>query len=130
MNAPPIRPVATTDEELYQIAGDQDHGFAADMNLTKTAEARVRVYYKNLVMDGELYDYGASKKLQLCCPRCTHTITIDTARKDIRYDARTGRLDVERFVCPWELEDRRMHHGIGLCKLALIIENNVARDAG
>lgn len=65
---------------------------------------------------------------------------IPSSRKRIEFDPRRrvevgGELNVEAFECPWELGasqaggDRRMEFGLGLCKLTLVIDNSVARDA-
>jgi len=88
---------------------------------------------------------GAPMEIHWMCPKCLggghgYMSRISADRKRIEYDPRTqledgGRLNVEAFECPWELGDaqaggdRRMEFGLGLCKLRLVIDNSIAKDA-
>lgn len=107
---------------------------------------RVRVSYRGLSIYCEVYLHpDGSAEIHWMCPRCHgggvgHMSRIPSSRKKIDYDPRRmtevgGCLNVEAFTCPWELGDaqaggnRRMEFGLGLCKLSLVIDNSIARDA-
>lgn len=81
-----------------------------------------------------------SREVHWMCPRCHgggvgHMSRIHSSRKQIDYDpsrrvAVGGELNVEPFMCTWELgEDRRMEFGLGLCRLVMVIDNSIAKDA-
>lgn len=124
------------------VAGD-DPGLTQKLgifDLSRNAH-RVRVSYKGQHIYCEVYRHAdGSSEIHWMCPRCHgggkgHMSRIPSTRKQIDFDPRRmtevgGCLNVEAFMCPWELgEDRRMEFGLGLCKLALVIDNSVARDA-
>jgi hypothetical protein len=93
---------------------------------------------------------GEAPHAILFCPRCHHASTIKGTEKDIeflpheplRIAARVppelahlnkGVFSVEPFQCSWEIDTKQAAtHDIGarnLCRLKLVIERNVARDA-
>lgn len=124
------------------VAGD-DPGLTQKLglfDLSRNAH-RVRVDYKGQAIYCEVYRHpDGSMEVHWMCPRCHgggkgHMSRVPSARKQIDFDPKKrvdvgGCLNVEAFMCPWELgEDRRMEFGLGLCKLALVIDNSVARDA-
>jgi ribosomal protein S27AE len=131
-------------EELEHIAGD-DPSITEKLGLFDLTRSgyRVRVRYRDTFVWCELYlGVDGVWTLHWKCPRCgrnpvhaEHMSTIDGHKKRIEYDPKSliedgGRLNVEAFTCSWELgEDRRMEFGLGLCKLALVIDNSVAREA-
>ena len=125
-------PYDPSKEEIYQIAGDPDHGLSSDMNLTNSAFAKPQIRYKgkagDFVLSCELYKIGDELSLHLICPRCRHALMIKSSSKQMEYDKERG-LSVEPFQCTWELpEDQRVQFGIGLCKWTAVIENDRARD--
>lgn len=101
---------------------------------------------------------GEPMKIHLLCPRCHKHLTIPGYRKAILFEpgernpqrstivasgrpelvsmADLGRLSVEQFECTWEIGDvkhvssgiRGVHTGASLCRLRLVIDNNVARE--
>lgn len=112
-----------------------------DIAMSQSALGKPRVRYKDTVVFVEIYQHpGEPMQVHWMCPRCgplnkSRMSTIRGDRKRIEYDPRRnvedgGRLDVETFVCPWELESdgRRMEFGLGLCGLRLTIDNNIARE--
>ena len=124
------------------VAGD-DPGITQKLglfDLSRNAH-RVRVDYKGQAIYCEVYRHpDGSSEIHWMCPRCHgggngHMSRIPSSRKQIELDPNRmksvgGCLNVEAFMCPWELgEDRRMEFGLGMCKLALVIDNSVARDA-
>ena len=120
-------------EELYHISGDMDHGLAVDLDLTKTALGKPMVRYKDRIMQAEVYPSPDKKGLMvhIHCPRCTHVNVIRTERKHIEYDPETNDLSIEPYECTWELGDRdneRIAFGIGLCRLRIAIDHNIAKD--
>lgn len=130
-------------EELEHVAGDDPDKSSgvSRFDLTQGALGRVRVRYRDTAIFCEVYHHpGEPMQIHWMCPRCHgggkgHMSRITADRKRIEYDPKAqrddgGRLNVEAFTCPWELgEDRRQDFGIGLCKLQLVIDNSVARDA-
>lgn len=128
--------VAGDDPNLSQKVGIFD--------LTRNAY-RVRVDYKGTNVYCEVYLHpDGSKEVHWLCPRCLcggerRMSRISSSRKQIDFDPRRrtdvgGELNVEAFMCPWELGamqaggDRRQEFGLGLCKLVLAIDNSVARE--
>lgn len=124
------------------VAGD-DPGLTQKLglfDLTRNAH-RVAVTYRGQRIYCEVYRHpDGSSEVHWMCPRCHgggkgHMSRIPSSRKQIDFDPQKlthvgGCLNVEAFVCPWELgEDRRMEFGLGICRLALVIDNSVARDA-
>lgn len=130
-------------EELEHVAGDDPDRSSGvgRFDLTQGALGRVRVRYRDTAIFCEVYQHaGEPMQVHWMCPRCHgggkgYMSRITGDRKRIEYDPKAqledgGRLNVEAFTCPWELgEDRRMEFGLGLCKLQLVIDNSVARDA-
>lgn len=134
------------DREEEYIAGD-DPALTQKLglfDLSRNAH-RVRVDYKGQAIYCEVYRHpDGSSEVHWMCPRCQggghgHMSRIPSSRKQIDFDPTRmkevgGCLNVEAFMCPWENSgqaggDRRMEFGLGLCKLALVIDNSVARDA-
>lgn len=109
-------------------------------DLTRNAY-RVRVPYRDQAVYCEVYLHtDGSREIHWLCPRCQgggngYMSRIHSSRKQIDFSASEmpeagGRLNVERFSCPWEAgENRRMEFGLGTCRLELVIDNSVARDA-
>jgi len=131
-------------EELEHVAGDvpddDGHGRLGLFDLTKNAY-RVRVRYKDQVVYCEVYALpGSPIQVHWMCPRCgplnkKRMSTIWGNQKQIDFDPRSqledgGRLNVEQFKCPWELESegRRMEFNLGMCGLVLAIDNSRARE--
>ena len=124
------------------VAGD-DPSLSSKVGIFDLARNghRVRVRYKDQHVYCEVYRAAdGSQEVHWMCPRCHggargYMSRIPSSRKQIDFDpARLtevgGELNVEAFVCPGELgEDRRQDFGIGLCKLELVIDNSVARNA-
>jgi hypothetical protein len=135
-------------EELEHIAGDDPALYtegplsrAGDISLSRNALGKPRVRYKDMMIFAEVYHHpGEPMQVHWMCPKCgplnkKRMSTIRGDRKKIEYDPRQntedgGRLSVETFQCPWELESegRRMEFGLGLCGLRLTIEDNIARE--
>jgi hypothetical protein len=123
------------------VAGD-DPSLSSKVGIFDLARNghRVRVRYKDQHVYCEVYRAAdGSQEVHWMCPRCHggargYMSRIPSSRKQIDFDpARMtqvgGELNVEAFVCPWELgEDRRQDFGIGLCKLALAIDRSVAKE--
>lgn len=135
-------------EALEHVAGDDPETSSrlGRFDLTQGALGRVRVRYRDTVVFCEVYQHaGEPLQVHWMCPRCRgggqgHMSRITSDRKKIEYDPKAqlddgGQLNVEAFECPWELGDsqaggdRRMEFGMGMCKLRLVIDNSVARDA-
>lgn len=130
-------------EHLEHAAGDvpdEGHGQLGLFDLTRNAY-RVRVRYKDTVIFCEVFQLvGEPLQIHWMCPRCgplneKRMSTIRGDRKTIDFDPRSqledgGRLSVEQFKCPWELEsaNRRMEFGLGLCGLELAIDNSRAHE--
>ena len=129
--------------EEEHVAGD-DPGLSKKLgifDMTRNAY-RVKVPFKGQNVYCEVYLHpDGSSEIHWMCPRCHgggkgHMSRIPSSRKQIDFDPHSmtavgGRLNVpDAFICPWELgEDRRMDFGMGTCKLALVIDNSVAREA-
>ena len=62
------------------------------------------------------------------CPRCRHSIIIDGRKKRVDFDPQRG-LFTEPFGCPWELSDDRKEFGLSLCRLRVVYDGHVVRDA-
>ena len=112
-----------------------------DLDMSRNALGKARVRYRDMMIFVEVYQHpGEPIQIHWMCPRCgllnaKRMSSIRGDRKRIDFDARRnvedgGRLDVETFVCPWELESdgRRMEFGLGMCGLRLVIDNNIARE--
>ena len=131
-------------EELEHLAGDPPDGPGGVgrvglFDLTKNAY-RVRVRYADKVVECEVFvPKDAPITVHWLCPNCgpSNSGTMSTIRGDqkhIEFDPHAqvedgGRLNVEAFECPWELENkgRRMDFGLSLCRLRLVIDNSRAR---
>ena len=119
-------------EELYHVAGDADHGIASDVSLSNSAWAKPQIRYSGrygeFVLGCELYNLNGEMALHLICPKCRHSLWIKSSKKQMDFDKNKG-LSVEPFMCTWELEERRIEFGIGLCNWKAVINENRARDA-
>lgn len=131
-------------EVLEHVAGDDPNASSrlGSIDMTRNAFGKVRVRFEDKMIFAEVYKTPEGMlEVHWMCPRCgplnaQRMSRIPGSRKRIEYDPSVqaedgGRLSVEAFECPWELESegRRMEFGLGLCKLRLAIENNVARRA-
>lgn len=134
-------------EELYHVAGDVPdpdgsalRGQQASLRLTKTALGHPLVRYAGKhavqaqVMEMDVYampDGGSGAHLMVnwICPRCGSSIRTTSLMKQIQFDASDGRLSMERVACPWEMGADRQEFGIGMCRFAFAVDNNVAKDA-
>jgi hypothetical protein len=131
-------------EELEHVSGDlpddDGQGRLGLFDLTRNA-FRVRVRYRDQAIFCEVYALpGEPMQIHWACPRCgplnkKRMSTIWSHQKKIEFDPRSqiedgGRLNVERFKCPWELESagRRMEFGLGMCGLELVFDNSRARE--
>lgn len=94
---------------------------------------------------------GEPLEMHLICPRCRHQLRVTSAMKKIEFElgeqrpytfvdgskmpTNGGRLSVEPFQCTWEMPEANAHtpglrsHGLTLCNLKLVIDENVAKDA-
>lgn len=119
-------------EELYHVAGDADTGIAADTHLTKSAWKQPQIRYSgkygDFVMTCEIYKIGNELSMHLICPKCRHALMIKNTQKQMDWDDDKG-LTVEPFRCTWELDDRRIEFGVGLCNWTAVIDCSRVRDA-
>lgn len=131
-------------EELEHLAGDPPDGPGGIgrvglFDLTKNAY-RVRVRYADKVVECEVFAKPDEPVMvHWLCPQCGpgNPGTMSTLRGDqkrIEFDPHAqledgGRLNVEAFTCPWELDNkgRSVGFGLGNCKLRLVIDNSRAR---
>jgi hypothetical protein len=131
-------------ETLEHLAGDDPSATSrlGSIDMTQNAHGRVRVRFEDKMIFAEVYKTtDGPLEIHWMCPRCgplnaKRMSRIPGSRKRIEFDPHVqtddgGRLSVEAFECPWELESdgRRMEFGLGLCGLKIAIENNVARRA-
>lgn len=131
--------------ELFSIAGDEDqfdpdrhpHGILSpEQGIKKDRIAEVPVRYKDRVLFIDVYKFGDELALHLMCPRCLNYLWCSSAKKQMEFDPKTGKLSVEPFGCVWE-EGRgtdgtkadRMDFGVGLCRWQVGIKGNIALDA-
>lgn len=127
-------PYDSQKEELYQVAGDADHGIASDTKLMNSAYAKPQIRYSGrygeFVLECELYNLNGELALHLICPRCRNALWIKNTRKQMDFDRNSG-FSCEPFECTWELDTdgRRMEFGLGLCNWKAVIDCNRARDA-
>lgn len=119
-------------EEIFHVAGDADQGIANNISLTDSAFAKPQIRYKgrygDYIMSCELYKMGNEISLNFICPKCHHSGWIKSSKKQMLWDPNKG-LSVEPFECTWELDERRIEFGIGLCRFKAAIDNNRAKDA-
>ncbi len=130
-------------------------GALSTMRLTG-GKQEVVVVHKDVFLTVDVYALpGEPMKIHLLCPRCHKHLTIPGYRKAISFEpgernpqrttivasgrpelvgmADLGRLSVEQFECTWEIgEDKHvtggLHTGVSLCRLRLVIDNNIARE--
>ena len=128
----------SSEQDVIHIKGDEDRGYATDTRLTKTALGRPTYRYGDRFVTCEVYRDPVTKLLGVhtICPRCQNTLWIREPNKRIDYDAATNTLSIEPFECTWELgrgtdatRNDRIISGVGLCRLRLGIQRNVARNA-
>lgn len=133
-------------EELEHAHGDMPDtagpmGRLGLFDMTRNAY-RVRVRFGAQLVFCEVYAIpGEPIEVHWMCPRCgplndKRMSRISSRSKQIEFSpvARIddgGRLNVEAFTCPWELESkgRRMEFGLGMCGLTIAIDNSVAKYA-
>jgi len=134
-------------EELFHVAGDVPdpdgsalRGQQTSLRLTRTALGHPLVRYvgkkavQAQVMEMDVYIMAAGTPdahlmVNWLCPRCGNSIRTTSQMKQVSFDPTDGRLSMERVVCPWEMGEDRREFGIGMCRLAFGVEDNVARDA-
>lgn len=138
MSKPGAVPFDPKTEEVVHLAGDMDHGLSSTVRLDKN-KIEIQVRYRDFLVTCDLNQIeGAPMHLLWLCPRCRHTSTITSDKKQMSYEPKRlqqfgGELCVEPFKCAWELDSsrdgRRMEFGLGLCNLTLAIDCNIAKDA-
>lgn len=125
-------------EDLVHLKGDDEHGYANDMRLTKTALGHPEYRYRDRVVRCDVYRDPVTKRLSVhsMCPRCENYIWISEPEKQIEFDPSTGILSISPFECTWErgrgtegTRQDRIAFGLGLCRLRIVVERNRARDA-
>ena len=124
-------------QEIVHLAGDMNRGVSVTHDLRDTAIGRVTLVYRGRyaapfafrTIDCEVYETDGLLSVHTLCPKCGHGLWIDGRNKQISFDTRTGKLDVEKFSCPWEMDESRRQFGFGLCRLELVYDGNVAREA-
>lgn len=131
------------------------HGASRGYELERTKFGEPKVYYRDragqeFILTVDVYKYeGAPMELHLFCPRCSkrgtmHNLRISQDKKQIEYDPRVtsalpdfkdtprgGRLDVEQFMCTYEIDGTRavgLIGGSNLCRWSVVIDNNIARE--
>jgi hypothetical protein len=119
-------------DEALQNDGSYDQKMSVDLQKNRLGRPAIR--YKDRIMEADVYPApdGKGVLVHIHCPRCEHVNVIRSDRKNVEYDRRTNLLSVEPYQCCWELGDRdneRMAFGVGLCRLRLAIDKNVAKDA-
>lgn len=141
--------------EVVRLAGDERHGLSSFRSLT-TLKQEVVVLYGEMFMTVDIYALpGEPMTVHLYCPRCHKHSRVTADRKAIAFDPLAqnpqikkirasgnpelvpldmGRLSIEAFECPWEIGDDQhvqggVHTGVSLCRMRLVIDDNVAREA-
>lgn len=147
---------ATTERELFinegdvvdPVLGSQNRGAQSTVNLERLKLGVPKVRYtdrsgNDFIMTVDVYKTaGAPMELHMYCPRCSrkgsmHTLRIPEEKKQMTYDPkdftdRGGRLNVERFMCTFELDSTRGVSAVSsanLCAWTVEIVDNVAREA-
>ena len=124
--------------ETVHLAGDHDHGVSITHDLTESAFGKVTLRgpdrfappgcsYPEITC--EVYKAGDLLSVHTICPKCGNGGWIDGRNKQISFDRDTGRLEIEKFKCPWEMSAERQHFGVGMCNLVLAYDGKVAKDA-
>lgn len=114
-------------------------GVTALHNLKGLAIGQAHILYKGKVppppgmthfeIECEIYEADGILSIHTVCPKCRHAQWIDGRNKKIEYDKEKGTLRVEPFQCPWEMGADRREFGFGLCRLKLVYEGKIAKDA-
>lgn len=136
-------------ETPYHIAGDPEDVYRARSNIDdprgvssghrfhKLCEAHPQIRYKDRLLECDLYRDPDTGKytLHLICPKCLHSLKIESGNKDIYWDEDHG-ISIEPFTCTWEegrgtdgTENDRIAFGVGLCNWRVGVKNGIARDA-
>ncbi len=154
------RELFISEGDVADPMGGRSRGHQQTMHLEKMKIGVPKVAYKSRAGDTfeltcDVYQATPSEPMMvyLYCPMCSrkgamHTLTIRADRKRIAYDLtdrspvpvswanlpdRGGRLDVEKFKCTYEIDGTRGVSAVSsanLCGWSVVIENNIARDAG
>lgn len=79
------------DREVYEVVGDTRRGIASTMNMANTAEAHPLVFYRDRVLEVDLFAMpGHPKHIHLLCPHSTdeykHSLRIPEERKAIDFE--------------------------------------------
>jgi uncharacterized protein YbaR (Trm112 family) len=123
-------PALSANKELFQIAGDEQHGISSTMDLTRTALGHPMIEYgSDRVIEADVYAMKGHLMVHLICPRCRHALTIRADQKHMEYSIRSNELSVEAFRCTWEMDDWRREFGMSMCGWTVAVDKNVARDA-
>lgn len=117
----------------------QQKGIVAEHNLKGLAIGQVHLFYKGKVppppgmtyfeIECEVYKVDGILSVHTVCPKCRHALWIDGRNKNIEYDDNKGTLRVEPFECSWEIGEDRRRFGFGLCRMKLLYEGKIAKDA-
>lgn len=146
--------LATGKRDVVRLAGDERSGLSSIRSLT-TLKQEVVVLFGDVFMTLDVYVLpGEPMTIHLYCPRCTKHSRITGKHKEIAFDPMSlnpqikkirasgnpelvplemGRLSIEAFECPWEMGDDQhvqggVHTGVSLCRMRLVIDDNVARE--
>lgn len=146
--------LATGKRDVVRLAGDERTGLASIRSLT-TLKQEVVVVFGDMFMTLDVYALpGEPTTVHLYCPRCHKHSRVTSDRKEIVFDPMSmnpqarkirasgntelapldmGRLSIEAFECPWEMGDDQhvqggVHTGVSLCRMRLVIDDNVARE--
>lgn len=136
MGAPALAEPTDSGRELMHLAGDPDTGLMSTVSLSQSAIAHPIVRYKEFVLELDVYKTPDEPMyVHLICPRCHNMLTISAKRKRMELrdggERKGGIISIEPFECTWEMEPngRRVGFGLGLCRLKLAIDENIAKDA-
>ncbi len=140
--------------ELVHIAGDADTGMTSTINLAG-GKAEVFAIYRGRAVPPEFPDglrltldvYAIPDEptqVHLICPKCRQQLRITSDRKTIAWEPIRGnpdggKLEIEPFMCTWEMPEAAAHApgilagGLTLCQWKGVIEHkhgrNLVRDA-
>jgi hypothetical protein len=126
-------------EDIFQVAGDADHGISTTARLNRNAAGQPQVRYSGklgeFIMEVDVYIQDGQTMAHLICPKCRNALWIRTPNKQVDYDIANDLLSCERSQCTWEMgrsdatEGDRIDYGLGLCRFTFAIDKNRAKDA-
>lgn len=118
-------------------------GVSSTIGLHKTKIARVPVRYTGRVSEArdrisemDVYRMGGQLAINFYCWKCGNSSWIREGQKEINFDLTSNVLSISPFKCSWEYgrgtdatKGDRIAFGMGLCNLAVVVDNNIAKDS-